>query len=267
VHFAIFYFSSLSPIYRGRNDVLIEPPFSFTVMPARSERPSAFVRCSVISKRPSYGVRTALHAQRHALTTFPLVAAELSPIEPIKTFEPVLNVPALSVFLLVTAIFGFLQWRINAIGRAAEERTEALDKLREIKVKELSEPEKTDTAQVDAALKAYENAYWKVENLRTLLPGVRIIPPPSQSLNRKIMDENSAAAQQFLKIPIEDNTTSNARADNDTRRVSPGLIAILTVVAISQIALLVLFVATDPMLTTSGNGLVESTINSVTGLE
>jgi hypothetical protein len=167
----------------------------------------------------------------------------------------------------VTAIFGFLQWRINAIGRAAEERTEALDKLREIKVKELSEPEKTDTAQVDAALKAYENAYWKVENLRTLLPGVRIIPPPSQSLNRKIMDENSAAAQQFLKIPIEDNTTSNARADNDTRRVSPGLIAILTVVAISQIALLVLFVATDPMLTTSGNGLMESTINSVTGLE
>ena len=83
-----------------------------------------------------------------------------------QSFEPVLNVPAFSVFLLVAVLFAALQWRLSAIGSAAEERTAALDRLRHVKAEQLSSPSNDDDGDggVQEALRAYEAAaYWKAE--------------------------------------------------------------------------------------------------------
>lgn len=188
-------------------------------------------------------------------------------------FEPVLNVPAFSVFLLVAAIFAALQWRISAIGKAAEERTAALDRLRRIKAAQLTSD--ADADAVRAAVRAYEDAYWRVERLRTVIPGVaRVAPPPSQSVNRRVMDENAAAARQFLGIEPE-TTDQSDESESEEKRLSPVLAGVLAVIALSQIALLVLLVATDPVLTSvvggggggGGDSLLDSVVDAVSGLE
>jgi len=249
-----------------------------------------FIRRTIQRKIPIDNVaRLRFLSSHHPLKTFQgnsnlqsltqlssAVADTSSTIIQQQSFEPVLNVPAFSVFLLVAVIFVSLQWRISAIGRAAEERTAALQRLRQAKAEQLcnSNNNSADTTadQVQQAVAAYEQAYWKVERLRTVIPGVaRLVSPPSQSLNRQIMEENEAAAQQFLGIEME------ARDDpvNNEKQLSPVLTGVLAVIALSQIALLVLFVATDPMLTSSsvgdmldtGNILLETVVDALDGLE
>jgi hypothetical protein len=153
----------------------------------------------------------------------------------------VLNVPALASFLVVTAIFLFLQFRVASIGRAAEERTEALGALRSLKAKELTG--EASPAEVNLALAKYRETYDRVEELRTVVPGARIVPPPSQSLSRERMDDNTAAARQFLGIESE----APVGKDDDTERSLPlPLALLLAVVAASQIGVLVLL-SVDPM--------------------
>jgi hypothetical protein len=162
------------------------------------------------------------------------------------TFEPVLNVSALVVFVLITGIFLALQWRVSAIEAAAENRTVALQRLRTIKVAELGDPTITPE-QVQAAVREYELTYNEVEKLRTILPGVRVIPPPSQSFSQERQKDNEAAAKKFLGIEqpqIEESTGT----ENNQQSMSPVLTAILILIAFSQLALLALFVTTDPML-------------------
>ena len=154
-----------------------------------------------------------------------------------KMFAPVLNVPALCSFLVVFVIFSLLQWRVSEISRAATERAEALEELRAVKSKELTGDATTE--EVDRAVEAYRRAYGKVEDLRSVIPGVaRIVPPPSVSLQ-----DSDAAAQQFLGIE-----PSMSRINNSTD--APGLsgaqTALLAIVAASQIFLLVLLTM-DPM--------------------
>ena len=206
-------------------------------------------------------------------------------------FEPVLNVPAFSVFVLVAILFLSLQWRVAAIEQATTERTRALEELRRVKTQQLADgnnnnsninTSSTSSAEVvQQALEAYEQAYWKVERLRTIIPGLaRLVPPPPSSLtptgNRSIREENEAAAQQFLGIvPVQDDDVSSATEDAEKQTLSPALVAILAVVALSQIALLVLLVATDPMLTNEGGlgetstsvMMMERVVDAVSGLE
>ena len=208
-------------------------------------------------------------------TTTTAVAAATTPPAQYQQqqFEPVLNLPALSIFLLVAVLFVALQWRISAISTAAEARTVALDRLRQLKARQLAAgaAENEDNSQVQEAEEAYRAAYWKVEQLRTVVPGVRVVSPPSQSLNRRVMEENEAAAQQFLGIaPLEQE--DNNSDDNKEKTLSPLLTAVLAVIALSQIALLVLFVATDPMLMGGGvlgdaSSLMEGVVDAVSGLE
>jgi hypothetical protein len=162
------------------------------------------------------------------------------------TFDPVLNVSALVVFVLITGIFLALQWRVSAIEAAAENRTVALQRLRTIKVAELGDPTITPE-QVQAAVREYELAYNEVETLRTILPGVRVIPPPSQSFSQERQKDNEAAAKKFLGVeqPQIEELTGTA---NNQQSMSPILTAILILIAFSQLALLALFVTTDPML-------------------
>lgn len=210
-------------------------------------------------------------------------------------FEPVLNVPAFSVFVLVAILFLSLQWRVAAIEQATTERTRALEELRRVKTQQLADGNNSNNNNnnnnsgtsstevvVQQALEAYEQAYWKVERLRTIIPGLaRLVPPPPSSLTptgiRSIREENEAAAQQFLGIvPVQDDDLPSGAADDGERpTLSPALVAILAVVALSQIALLVLLVATDPMLTNEGGlgetstsvMVMERVVDAVNGLE
>jgi hypothetical protein len=202
------------------------------------------------------------------------------PPPPPQSFEPELNAPATSVFLLIAVLFLSLQWRIAAVADATQERSAALARLRRAKVAALtadagkpataasrsggdSVDNHTDTAQ--KALADYEAAYWRVENLRTLLPGVRVITPPSQSVNAKVAQDNDAAARQFLGIinaepssATKDVATATTRTEKQEAKAaenesSAALARNLTlgVVALSQIALLLFLLFTDPMATSN----------------
>ena len=155
------------------------------------------------------------------------------------SFEPVLNVPAFSVFVFIALVFGLLQYRMAAIGTAADRRTQALSNLRTLKAQQLSygygrgDKIKTDAVtdnttasssssniddQVHEALDEYRDALWEVERLRTVIPGlVRIPPPPSESASRERMDENAVAAKQFLNITLPSLTDAIAKDDNDDK--------------------------------------------------
>lgn len=180
------------------------------------------------------------------------------------TFEPVLNVPALAVFLLIGGIFAALQWRVSAIEEAAVERTKALQRLRQLKAAELIGPIPPDaTMQVREALQAYERAYNRVEQLRTVVPGVRVVPP-SQSIGSQSMDENASAAQQFLGIAPPTESIDSEPTASGNGNLSPVLTAVLLLIALSQLALLVLFTTTDPMASSSS---MDATINVLSGME
>lgn len=169
------------------------------------------------------------------------------------SFEPVLNVPALGAFLFIASIFVFLQWRIRSIEQASEQRTIALDQLRSIKAKALSAvgDDAIDSKEVDQAIELYRKAYYEVENLREVIPGVRIVQPPSQSTSRQRMDENRAAAQQFLGITPE-KEDSNVGSTIDTTNLGKGnglsmlQTGALVFIAISQVSLF-FFLLIDPM--------------------
>lgn len=160
------------------------------------------------------------------------------------TFEPILNVPALGSFLFIAFVFGLLQWRVRSIETAAVERTRALHRLRELKRQEL-EGSGTDSKIVREALEQYRQAVLRVERLRTVIPGIaRIVQPPSQSLTRERMDENVAAAKQFLDMDLLEQ--NNNKSDGDAGEMSLGLKLLIGVVVTLQIGVL-LALSVDPL--------------------
>ncbi|GKY91652.1 hypothetical protein MPSEU_000137100 [Mayamaea pseudoterrestris] len=162
-------------------------------------------------------------------------------------FAPVLNIPALISFVVVALAFVSLQIRVTSIGDAADRRTDALKALRTIKSLQLEG--KATTEQVDEALRKYEQTFSEVEQLRNVLPGVRIRPPPvTAGLAQTRMKENEAAAKQFLGIEptaadVEENDINSEKGNG---RLALPLVAILVLVLISQMGLLMLL-ANDPM--------------------
>lgn len=110
-------------------------------------------------------------------------------------FEPVLNVPALVTFVLITVIFAALATRTSQVEQSVQERNAALAKLRECKSKEL-DGDANGTELVERALVRYEQAVRKEERLRNVIPGiVRIVPP---SAGNAAEQEAKVIAKQFL---------------------------------------------------------------------
>ena len=158
------------------------------------------------------------------------LADALSGPQAYQTFEPEVNVPALSAFAFVTVVFGLLQIRINLVQAAANRRTAALDNLRQVKSLQLSaddfaladadasdggasaasnddNDEKSDrsrrvaAASVRAALDEYEAALREELRLRQIVPGaVRIVAPGDP----RSAEADLAAARQFLGMEIND---------------------------------------------------------------
>ncbi len=81
----------------------------------------------------------------------------LDGITPIQQFEPVLNTPAATSFIIISIVFTLLQLRINAVSSAAKRRSTALEELRKIESLQLSEPDGIED-QVNKAKLEYENA-------------------------------------------------------------------------------------------------------------
>jgi hypothetical protein len=197
----------------------------------------------------------------------PLVATWLAPLSladaspaldgAAATFEPVLNAPAFGAFFFIAIVFGFLQYRVAAIGKAANRRTDALAQLRALKSQEIAAggTDAPSAEEMERAKLAYKTALEEVEDLRTVIPGlVRIAPPPAESENRQLMEENVAAAKQFLDLDLQPPEASDEDKSGESKSLSPVLVGILLAVGLSQVALLGLFVF-GPQ---SGNGLFDA---------
>lgn len=134
-----------------------------------------------------------------------LVAASASAaadVTPIQEFEPIVNFPALSSFLIISIVFGLLQQRINSVSTAAKRRSEALETLRKVESLQLSvsDEDRPTEADVLQAKAAYESALKNELSLRTIIPGVRIVAPNDP----KREEDERAAAKRFLGWDDED---------------------------------------------------------------
>jgi hypothetical protein len=197
-----------------------------------------------------------------------LVLLTLEPDSSPQDFAPVLNVPALISFVVIAIVFLSLQVRVTSIAEAADRRTQALEVLRKIKLQQLEG--KATLQEVNDAVQQYQASFDEVERLRSVLPGVRIKPPPvTASLGPTKMDENTAAAKQFLGIEpsVEDNEHQLNKGEKDSQGLALPLVALLAVVALSQIGLLFLL-ATDPMSSSLDSSMTTNEVlNAVSGLE
>jgi hypothetical protein len=190
------------------------------------------------------------------------------------TFEPTLNLPAFSVFLLIVTIFTLLQIRVRAIEDAIQRRTQALQELRVMKTKSLTAvgDDAIDAQTMQDAIDTYRQRYEEVETLREIIPGIaRIIPPPSQSNPRRTMEENEQAAYQFLGIvPQTNDKINNSNAVHDpstTNKPTPtGFTTLqkvlLAFIIVSQCSLFLLL-SLDPMASIN----MFDMIDTVTGME
>ncbi|EED94323.1 predicted protein [Thalassiosira pseudonana CCMP1335] len=119
----------------------------------------------------------------------------------IQEFDPIVNVPALSSFVIIAVVFTLLQIRINAVSGAAKRRSEALNALRKAESLQLSASDvgidasdRPTQNQVGIARDEYEKALRDELSLRTIIPGVRIVAPNDPKRD----EEERAAAKRFL---------------------------------------------------------------------
>ena len=169
-----------------------------------------------------------------------------------QVFEPVLNVPALGTFLFISIVFTLLQIRTSQVETAVQERNKALANLRRIKSLELTEEFQASTVQ--QAVEQFESAVQKEERLRSVIPGVARIVPPS-ALNDPAEQEARAAAKQFLGkeydigkeyVNVEGSVKDGGGDVTSGQLSSPAAIAVLATVSFSLLALL-MFLGQDPM--------------------
>ncbi|KAL7513246.1 hypothetical protein ACHAXN_010294 [Cyclotella atomus] len=177
----------------------------------------------------------------------------LDGITSIKHFEPMINLPAASAFLLISIIFTLLQLRINAVSKAAKRRSDALDALRVVESLQLSGSDdngrsRPDEERVASAKKKYEDALREEMDLRSILPGVRIVAPNDPKRD----EEQRAAAKRFLgwdATDFDDNDDQDReliQSTDDSTALSGGAQVVLFGVAAVLIALLYTL-SFDPM--------------------
>ncbi|KAG7374550.1 hypothetical protein IV203_013645 [Nitzschia inconspicua] len=111
-------------------------------------------------------------------------------------FEPILNVPALGSFIFITVIFSALIQRTNQVEEAVQDRNTALQRLRDLKSKELAGYDNVKKEDIQLLLEQYERAVLREEALRNLVPGVVRIVPPSAGSQKE--EEASIIAKQLL---------------------------------------------------------------------
>jgi len=143
-------------------------------------------------------------------------ATSLDGITPIQQFEPVLNTQAATSFIIIAIVFTLLQLRINAVSSAAKRRSTALEELRKIESLQLSEPDGIEDQGNKAKLE-YENALRNELDLRTIIPGVRIVAPNDPKRDA----EERANAKRFLGWT--DDEFGITDDDDDNNVITPSL--------------------------------------------
>eukprot|EP00980_Cylindrotheca_fusiformis_P022627 scaffold9523_cov103-Cylindrotheca_fusiformis.AAC.4 len=157
-------------------------------------------------------------------------------------FEPKLDFPAFSTFLIISVVFTALIVRTSQVEGGVQERKRALAKLREVKSKELAGDHSIDETAVDNALEEYEKAVREEEKLRDIIPGVvRIVPPSSAD---KKEEEARAVAQRFLGNDFDIGTSKREEVEN---RNVPTL-ALVAVLALFIFQGAVFFMAYDDLM-------------------
>lgn len=192
----------------------------------------------------------ATTATTPASVTIPIANFDTSSdFEPV-VFEPILNVPALITFVLITTIFSALILRTNQVEDAVQIRKQCQEDVRVLKAKEIAEGG-VSPGEIEQILKIYEDAVRKEEKLRNILPGVRIVPPSSSDRKE---EEAQAIAKQYLGqdfnigVPKRYNEPRDGDSEGGLPNVAMGVLAII---ALSQIGLLAFFnFGADPI---SGN--------------
>lgn len=108
--------------------------------------------------------------------------------------SPMLNVPEMVSYLLLTALFAALMMRTSQVEDAAKTRKRMQDEVRAMKLREMGEGP-VSVEQNQRTLQRYEDAVRKEEALRTVLPGVRIRPPSARGQKE---EEARALARRYL---------------------------------------------------------------------
>ena len=146
-------------------------------------------------------------------TTIPSLAG----ITPVQEFEPVMNMPAAVSFLIIVIVFTLLQLRISAVSNAAERRAQSLEALRKAESLQLSASDvgidasdRPSSQAVANAKKEYEDALRSELNLRTVIPGVRIVAPNDPKRD----EEERAAAKRFLGWGSDEFGDDESEIDN-----------------------------------------------------
>lgn len=162
----------------------------------------------------------------HGLTNFTLTV----------TFEPTVDMAALSSFLVVAVMFLSLQAKVSAVNEAAKRRKRARVKLRDLKRRELSSGDEGIASEARRAVEGYKQALEDEEATRTIVPGVRIVAPfPSAD------EEDISAAKQFLGIDLASTGAGPRSDESESEPLSSGAVAILATIAVAQLGLLILF--------------------------
>lgn len=135
------------------------------------------------------GCTRARRENQNFLFMLPPMQSEGISSPPGTSFDPVLDVSALSAFSVIAIVFTFLMARASAVENATTKRKDATEKLRDARKQELVGG---DSASL--ALKQLEDALKEEETLRTIIPGIRIRAPNS------LQDDDKDQIRMLLKI-------------------------------------------------------------------
>ena len=154
-----------------------------------------------------------------SMSTATSLSPPLDGITPIQQFEPVLNTQAATSFIIIAIVFTLLQLRISAVSSAAKRRSTALEELRKIESLQLFTPDGIED-QVSKAKLEYETALRNELDLRTIIPGVRIVAPNDPKRDAK----ERANAKRFLGwTDDEEILFFGTDDDDDDNVVTPSL--------------------------------------------
>lgn len=189
--------------------------------------------------------------QAHSFDLISLVLADTSvasaAITPpaTTTFEPILNLPALVTFLLITSIFSALILRTNQVEQAVQERNIKLQRLRDIKSKELAGEDSITKDDVQLVLLQYEQAVRNEEALRNVIPGVVRIVPPSAGDDKE--EEASAIAKQMLGKDFDIGVPKRERTQSgQLSGVAVGALTLVAMLLMGQFVFLGWMYINDP---------------------
>ncbi|KAG7349293.1 deacetylase [Nitzschia inconspicua] len=103
---------------------------------------------------------------------------------------------SLGIPVAAVVIFSALIQRTNQVEQAVQDRNTALQRLRDLKSKELAGYDNVKKEDIQLLLEQYERAVLREEALRNLVPGVVRIVPPSAGSQKE--EEASIIAKQLL---------------------------------------------------------------------